>query len=168
MIFPHNQLQILPYNRVVRDLNGKTGDEFLAALSRDFSVEKSARKSPESTESFSLYMDGSWYTLNPLFKVSTHPIDGLDVKILQDRLLDPLLGIKDPRTDNRISFIGGIRGTAELEKLVDSGEYKAAFSLYPTTINQLMKVSDSDGIMPPKSTWFEPKLRSGLVLHILD
>ncbi|PKL36169.1 MAG: DUF1015 domain-containing protein [Spirochaetae bacterium HGW-Spirochaetae-1] len=168
VIFPHDQLRILAYNRAVKDLNGMENDSFLQQVMKEFTVEKSSRKVPLGTCEFSMYLDGTWSTLKPRFTVSGDPIEGLDVKILQDHLLEPVLGIGDPRTDNRISFIGGIRGTEELEKLVDSGKYKVAFSLYPTTLIQLMNVSDTDGIMPPKSTWFEPKLRSGLVVHLLD
>ena len=115
-----------------------------------------------------MYLDSEWYTLIPAFNIPDDPIESLDVQILQNMLLDPVLGIKDPRTDKRIDFIGGIRGTQELERLVDSGEYQVAFSMYPTTIEQLIAVADADKIMPPKSTWFEPKLRSGLVVHMLD
>jgi len=168
VIFPHDQLCILAYNRAVKDLNGMESDSFLQQVAKEFTVEKSNRKVPLGTCEFSMYLDGTWSMLKPRFTVSGDPIEGLDVKILQDHLLEPVLGIGDPRTDNRISFIGGIRGTDELEKLVDSGKYKVAFSLYPTTLIQLMNVSDADGIMPPKSTWFEPKLRSGLVVHLLD
>lgn len=167
VIFPHDELNILAYNRAVRDLNGMTGEKFLETLSEKFKVVEEGKKEPQKTCQFCMYFDEKWYTLEPNFEVSGDPINGLDVKILQDNLLQPLLGIEDPRTDNRISFIGGIRGTAELEKLVDSGDYKVAFSMFPTTLDQLMNVSDVDGIMPPKSTWFEPKLRSGLFVHLL-
>ncbi len=167
VIFPHDELNILAYNRAVRDLKGKSGDEFLEELSENFEIIGKGKKEPDKTCQFCMYLDNSWYTIEPKFEVSNDPIGGLDVKILQDYLLEPLLGISDPRTDNRISFIGGIRGTGELEKLVNSGEYEVAFSMYPTTLDQLMNVSDVDGIMPPKSTWFEPKLRSGLFVHLL-
>ena len=168
VIFPHDQLQILPYNRVVRDLNGMDPEEFLNRLGKDFTVEKNGLKIPARQSHFSLYLSGAWYTLVPKFSVSDDPIDGLDVKILQDSILEPLLGIGDIRMDSRIDFIGGIRGTDELERHVDSGKYSMAFSMYPTTVSQLMRVSDNGAIMPPKSTWFEPKLRSGLVVHLLD
>jgi len=167
VIFPHDQLKILAYNRVVKDLNGMNTGQFLEILKKNFSVEKTGKMNPEGIREFSMYLDGNWYTLQPQFEISKDPIESLDVRILQDNLLNPVLGIKDPRTEKRINFIGGIRGTAELEKLVDSGEYKVAFSMFPTSVEQLMDVSDSDGIMPPKSTWFEPKLRSGLFVHLL-
>ncbi len=167
VIFPHDQLNILPYNRVIRDLNDMSEKEFLEKIAVNFHLTKKDRKEPEMTRQFCMYCGGKWYSLEPKFNVSNDPIEGLDVKILQDNVFCPLFGIENPRTDNRISFIGGIRGTKELEKLVDSGEYKVAFSMFPTTIEQLMNVSDMDGIMPPKSTWFEPKLRSGLFVHTL-
>ncbi len=167
VIFPHNQLKILPYNRVIRDFNGMNQDEFIAAIEKKYTVTASGLKEPDRIHSFSFYCSKQWYTLVPKFDIPDDPIEGLDVKILQNTVLDPLLGIKDPRTDKRIDFIGGIRGTGELEKLVDSGNFIAAFSMYPTTVEQLINVSESDGIMPPKSTWFEPKLRSGMVVHLL-
>jgi uncharacterized protein (DUF1015 family) len=167
VVFPHDQLKILPYNRAVKDLNGKSPQQFMEALKEKFSVDESAIKSPENLHTVSMYIDKKWYLLKPKFPISKDPIDSLDVKILQDNLLSPILGIHNPRTDKRIDFIGGIRGTAELEKIVDSGKFAVAFSMYPTTLEQLMDVSDAGSIMPPKSTWFEPKLRSGLVLHLL-
>ena len=167
VIFPHNQLKILPYNRVIRDLNGMNQDEFIKAIEKKYMVTASGLKEPDRLHSFSFYCGKQWYTLVPKFNIPDDPIEGLDVKILQNTVLDPLLGIKDPRTDKRIDFIGGIRGTGELERLVDSGGFIAAFSLYPTTVEQLINVSESNGIMPPKSTWFEPKLRSGMVVHLL-
>ena len=167
VIFPHNQLNILSYNRAVRDLNGLKADEFLNRIAADFSIKDNGVKIPESIHNFSLYLNQKWYTLIPDFPIPTDPVESLDVKILQTKVLDPILGIKDPRKDKRIDFIGGIRGTGELEKLVDSNGYATAFSLYPTTVEQLINVSDNGCIMPPKSTWFEPKLRSGLVVHLL-
>ncbi len=167
VIFPHDQLRILPYNRVVRDLNGLSAAEFLKKLEPHFTVQESGVDTPEATHRFSMYLGGRWYTMAPRTVREEDPIASLDVKILQDLVLEPLLGISDPRTDKRIDFIGGIRGTGELVSLVDSGKYAVAFSMYPTTIEQLMRVSDSDAIMPPKSTWFEPKLRSGIVVHLL-
>lgn len=167
VIFPHDQLRILPYNRTVKDLNGLTEDAFIARLEKDFTVAKTGMKNPENTHSLCMYLSGRWHTLVPRFAIPTDPIDGLDVKIIQDRILGPVLGIKDPRTDKRVDFIGGIRGTAELEKLVNSGVCRVAFSMYPTTVEQLINVSDTGNIMPPKSTWFEPKLRDGLVTHDL-
>jgi uncharacterized protein (DUF1015 family) len=168
VIFPHDQLKILPYNRVVRDLNGLSERAFLAALEKGFSVRESGAASPDATHRFSMYLGRRWFTLVPGAVPEVDPIASLDVKILQDLVLGPVLGIADPRTDTRIDFIGGIRGTGELVSLVDSGKYAVAFSMYPTTVEQLIRVSDSGAIMPPKSTWFEPKLRSGIVVHLLD
>jgi uncharacterized protein (DUF1015 family) len=168
VIFPHDQLQILAYNKVVKDLYGLTKEAYLKKVAERFSVKKTGIKSPQALHQFSMYLDSEWYTLIPAFNIPDDPIESLDVQILQNMLLDPVLGIKDPRTDKRIDFIGGIRGTQELERLVDSGEYQVAFSMYPTTIEQLIAVADADKIMPPKSTWFEPKLRSGIVVHLLD
>jgi uncharacterized protein (DUF1015 family) len=168
VIFPHDQLQILAYNKAVKDLFGLTKESYLNKIAASFAVQKTDIKSPQSLHQFSMYLDRTWYSLTPAFAIKEDPIESLDVQILQNMLLDPVLGIKDPRTDKRIEFIGGIRGTLELERLVDSGEYQVAFSMYPTTIEQLIAVADADKIMPPKSTWFEPKLRSGLVVHLLD
>jgi len=167
VIFPHSQLKILAYNRVVRDLNGMTENQFIDALSEKFSVKKTDRSAPDAVHSICMYLKGSWYLLRPAFEPENDPINSLDVKILQDLVLGPMLGIKDPRTDKRIDFIGGLNSVAELQKRVDSGTHRVAFSMYPTTLEQLMRVSDTDGIMPPKSTWFEPKLRSGIVVHLL-
>jgi uncharacterized protein (DUF1015 family) len=167
VIFPHSQLKILAYNRIVRELNGLTEDEFIEKISEKFNVEKTNMKVPESIHSICMYVGSSWYLLTPRFDPGKDPINSLDVKIFQDQVLGPILGIKDPRTDKRIDFIGGKNSVAELQKRVDSGSYLAAFSLYPTTLEQLMSVSDTDGIMPPKSTWFEPKLQSGIVVHLL-
>ena len=168
VIFPHTQLKILAYNRVVRDLNGMSVPEFIKRLGEDFVIEKSGVKVPVKVNTFSMYLKGEWYTMTPKFEISNDPIESLDVTIIQNRVLDPLLGIKDPRRDNRIDFVGGIRGTDELEKVVSAGEFAVAFSMYPTEIEQLMDVSDIGMIMPPKSTWFEPKLRDGLLVHELD
>jgi uncharacterized protein (DUF1015 family) len=167
VIFPHNQLQILAYNKVVKDLYGLTKESYLKKIAEAFTVKMTGNKSPQALHRFSMYLDKAWYSLSPTFDITDDPIESLDVQILQKMLLDPVLGIKDPRTDKRIDFIGGIRGTQELELLVDSGEYQVAFSMFPTTIEQLIAVADADKIMPPKSTWFEPKLRSGLVVHLL-
>jgi len=164
-IFPHNELSILAYNRVVRDLNGMDSDGFLKAVMERFKCEKSGSDRPASKHNVSMYLDGEWYTLTPNFPIPDDPIESLDVKLLQDYILDPILGIQDPRTSKRIDFIGGIKGPGELKRLVDGGGFAVAFSLYPTSVMDLMKVSDSGGIMPPKSTWFEPKLRSGLIIH---
>jgi uncharacterized protein (DUF1015 family) len=169
VIFPHSELKILAYNRVVKDLNRLSIDSFMEGLkSRKFTVEQTGKKIPGSSKEFSMYLDKNWYTVKPNFEITKDPVAGLDVRILQDNILAPILGIDDPRKDKRINFVGGIRGTEELEKITDNGEYAIAFSMYPTTLEQLINVSDVDQIMPPKSTWFEPKLRSGLLLHSLD
>ena len=168
VIFPHTQLKILAYNRVVKDLNGMSATEFIKKLGEDFVLEKNGVKVPIKVNTFSMYLKGEWYTMTPKFKISDDPIESLDVTIIQKRVLDPLLGIKDPRKDKRIDFVGGIRGADELEKVVSAGEFAVAFSMYPTEIEQLMDVSDAGMIMPPKSTWFEPKLRDGLLVHELD
>ena len=167
VIFPDNQLRILPYNRVVKDLNGLSREAFLSRVRERFEVTNSANPSPQTTQSWSMYLDGDWYGLVPKTGESLPEgiVDSLDVSVLQDRLLDPVLGIKDVRTDKRIDFIGGMRGTGELERLVDQGKAAVAFSLHPTTLNDLLNVSDAGEIMPPKSTWFEPKLRDGLLIH---
>ena len=169
VIFPKSQMKIMAYNRVVEDLNGLSSEEFLDRISSVFSVETDASPSPEGNLHYSMYFDGRWYGLAP--KPGSFPADdpvkSLDASILQENLLSPVLGIDDPRTSDRINFIGGIRGTEELQRLVDSGKYAVAFSLYPVSIDQLISVADSGNVMPPKSTWFEPKLRSGLVVHVL-
>jgi uncharacterized protein (DUF1015 family) len=167
VIFPDDQLQILPYNRAVRDLNGLSSGEFVNSLRKEFEVAENGSPEPASRGEWSMYLDGRWYTLRLPAGASPPQgiVDSLDVSILQDRLLDPILGIKDVRTDKRIEFVGGMRGSKELERLVDEGKAAAAFSLYPTTIDDLLKVSDAGEIMPPKSTWFEPKLRDGLLIH---
>lgn len=167
VIFPDKQLQILPYNRIVRDLNGLSPAEFLASVREVFTVTENATPSPKERGQWSMYLDGRWYGL-ALPNGASRPegvVESLDVSILQDRVLDSILGIKDVRTDKRIDFVGGIRGTEELEKLVAEGKAAVAFSLYPTTIDDLLRVSDAGQIMPPKSTWFEPKLRDGLLIH---
>jgi len=167
VIFPDNQLQILPYNRIVRDLNGMSRSEFLARLRESFELTESASPSPKQRGEWSMYLDAQWYGL-ALPNDAARPeglVDSLDVSILQTRLLDPILDVKNVRTDKRIDFVGGIRGTEELEKLVNEGKAAVSFSLYPTTIDDLLRVSDADEIMPPKSTWFEPKLRYGLLIH---
>ncbi len=167
VIFPHSQLKILPYNRVVSDLNGLEKDEFIRIISNEFIIESTTESVPGSIHSFCMYLDSSWYMLRPRFTPDTDPIDNLDVKLLQDHILCPVLGIKDPRNDTRIDFIGGSASIKKMQEFVDSGRFKVAFSLFPTTIEQLMRVSNADKIMPPKSTWFEPKLRSGIVVHLL-
>ncbi len=171
VIFPHNQLTIMDYNRLVRDLNGMTTEEFLAKISDTFTVaEGFTKKAPENLHEFGMYLDKKWYRLSAKEGSydETDVVGALDVSILQDNLLAPVLGIGDVRADERISFVGGILGMEKLEEMVDSGEFAVAFSLYPTTMEQLMTVSDAGKIMPPKSTWFEPKLRSGLFVHLLD
>lgn len=163
--FPAGQLKILPYNRVVKDLAGKTQDEFLQALAKVCKVSKSGQKAPEGSKKVSMYLGGQWYSLEFENTDGLDAVSSLDVALLQDRVLAPLLNIGDPRTDERIDFVGGIKGTDELEKLVDNGGFAVAFSMYPTTVDQLMAIADAGQIMPPKSTWFEPKLRSGLFVH---
>jgi uncharacterized protein (DUF1015 family) len=166
VIFPHERLQIFDYNRVVRDLGGLSAEAFLERLRERFEVAPGTEKKPDAPHRFGLYLDRRWYRLSA--KPGTFddtPLGVLDVTILQDHLFGPVLGIADQRRDPRIHFVGGIRGMDELERLVNSGEFRAAFALYPTTLDQLFAVCDAGGIMPPKTTWFEPKLRSGLVLH---
>jgi uncharacterized protein (DUF1015 family) len=167
VLFPSHQLTILPYNRLVRDLGGKTPAEVLQALRRVGRVSPAGDPRPSGPGTFCVYLAGAWHEVRLDEKSidCQDPIGSLDVSLLQDRVLGPILGIGDPRTDARIDFVGGIRGTAELERRVNSGEMAIAFSLYPTTVEQLMAVSDAGVIMPPKSTWFEPKLRSGLFVH---
>ncbi|HOH70696.1 MAG: hypothetical protein BWX65_00646 [Bacteroidetes bacterium ADurb.Bin057] len=170
--FPDNQLNIIDYNRVVKDLNGLTIAEFLEKLTKNFTVELKGEEiyKPVALHNFSLYIDGLWYSLTA--KQGTYddnsPIGVLDVTIASNLILDELLGIKDLRTDKRIDFVGGIRGLGELKRRVDSGEMKMALALYPVSMKQLIDIADSGNIMPPKTTWFEPKLRSGLVIHKLD
>ena len=170
--FPANQLTIIDYNRVVKDLNGLTPAQFLEALKIHFDVEEKGTQEyrPSALHNFSLYMDGKWYSLTA--KPGTYndhdPIGVLDVTISSNLILDEILGIKDLRSDKRIDFVGGIRGLGELKKRVDSGEMKMALALYPVSMKQLMDIADTGNIMPPKTTWFEPKLRSGLVIHKLD
>ena len=173
VLFPAEQLKILPYNRVVLDLNGLDKEDFLNAVSEKFEVKLTNDKEPKTRNSFCMYLDKQWYHLKPRDSVyaslSLEKSVGekLDVSILQNFLLNPVLGIEDPRTDIRIDFIGGIRGTKELEKLVNSGKAAVAFSLYPVGLDDLMNISDAGEVMPPKSTWFEPKLRDGLLTHLI-
>lgn len=171
VIFPDDQLQILPYNRVVSDLNGMTAGDFLATVKENFEVTENGVPVPEQRGRWSMYLDHRWYSLKltPAAAATAGEdiVSSLDVSVLQDRLLAPVLGIQDIRTDKRIDFVGGRRGTAELERLVDDGKAAVAFSLYPTTVEDLLKVSDAGEIMPPKSTWFEPKLRDGLLIHAI-
>ncbi|MBZ4190239.1 DUF1015 domain-containing protein [Niabella beijingensis] len=169
VIFPAAELAILDYNRVIKDLNGHTTENFIAALHEDFEVTASETAvKPGRLHEFGMYLDGKWYLLRSRPGTFTEdPIGILDVSILAENVLDKLLGIKDQRTDKRIDFVGGIRGIQELEKRVNSGEMNVAFSLYPVTIQQLFDIADSGEVMPPKSTWFEPKLRDGLLTHLL-
>jgi len=169
VLFPADQLRILPYNRVVRDLNGRTPPDVLGCLGQLGTLTATSEATPDRAGVFCVYLDGGWYRLEltPAGGDRSDPIASLDVSLLQDRVLSPILGIGDPRTDKRIDFVGGIRGAAELKRRVDSGEMAIAFSLVPTTLDQLMAVSDAGQVMPPKSTWFEPKLRSGLFVHQL-
>lgn len=172
VIFPDNELNIMDYNRVISDLNGLTVVEFIEKLSEKFLVERSTTINgykPDEIHSFGMYIDKIWYKvrLKDEFLNDYDKVASLDVSILQEYILKPILGIDDPRTDKRIDFIGGIRGINELVRRVDSGEMKIAFAMYPTSINELMAIADLDKIMPPKSTWFEPKLRSGLFIHSL-
>lgn len=172
VLFPDNQLKIIDYNRVVKDLNGLTAEELLAKLKKDFIVEAKGTEiyKPSALHNFSMYIGGTWYSLTA--REGTYndddPIGVLDVTILSNLVLDKLLGIKDLRTDKRIDFVGGIRGLGELKRRVDSGEMKVAFALYPVSMKQLIDIADTGNIMPPKTTWFEPKLRSGLVIHSLE
>lgn len=169
VLFPAEQLHIMPYNRVTFDLNGLSDEEFFDKVKQNYTVEQTNSPEPPSKKSFCLYFKKRWYLLKPNANVkqSAGVGDNLDVSILQNYLLHPVLGIDDPRTSKRVDFIGGIRGTAELVKLVDSGKAAAAFSLYPVGLDDLMKISDAGEIMPPKSTWFEPKLRDGLLVHLI-
>lgn len=170
--FPDNQLTVIDYNRVIRDLNGLTDEQFLARLAEDFDVRDMGTEiyKPQQLHNFSLYLAGRWYSLTakPGRYNDQDPIGRLDVKVSSDLILDKILGIKDLRKDKRIDFVGGIRGLGELKRRVDSGEMKVALALYPVTMQQIIDIADSGNIMPPKATWFEPKLRSGLIIHKLD
>lgn len=167
--FPHDQMQILPYNRVLKDLHGLSPERFLSRLESVFTVESGSQARPAGKHQVSLHLQGRWISLRFRPEHTQHPdaIERLDVTLLQKLVLAPILGIDDPRTSKRIQFVGGIRGTAELEKLVDSGEHACAFSLFPTRIEDLMAIADAGGIMPPKSTWFEPKLRDAMFCQML-
>jgi len=170
--FPDNQLTIIDYNRLVKDLNGLSTIQFIEKLKTVFDIEEKGTTiyKPNKLHNFGMYIDGKWYSMTAKSGTfnDTDPIGVLDVTILSKLILDNLLGIKDLRTDKRIDFVGGIRGLGELKKRVDSGEMKAAFALYPVSMRQLINIADTNNIMPPKTTWFEPKLRSGLVVHSLD
>ena len=170
VLFPADELFILDYNRVVKDLNGRSEQEFLEKISENFNVSPAPASPchPPRRHTFGMYLGGKWYLLEAKDHILSHdPVDGLDVSILQDSLLAPVLAIGDPRTDKRIDFVGGIRGLGELERRVDSGEMQVAFSMFSTAMDELMAVADAGRTMPPKSTWFEPKLRSGLFIHDL-
>lgn len=176
VLFPHDQMQILDYNRIIQDLGSYSATEFVDALGANFDVEEADNHSaakPRAAREFALYLDKQWYRLRANSALAAKiddkdPVQSLDVSIMQQAILTPLLDIKDQRTDKRIDFVGGIRGLGELEKRVDSGEWQAAIALYPTSIESLMDIADANEVMPPKSTWFEPKLKSGLVTHVLD
>ena len=172
VIFPDNQLKIIDYNRVLKDLNGLTKEEVIEKLGKNFDVQEMGTEiyQPSGLHNFSMYIDGKWYsfTAKPGTYNDNDPIGVLDVTILSNLVLDEIFGIKDLRTDKRIDFVGGIRGLGELKRRVDSGEMKIAFALYPVSMKQLIDIADTGNIMPPKTTWFEPKLRSGLVIHALD
>lgn len=171
VFFPHTQLKVMDYNRAVKDLNGLTPEKFIEKIGSDFTVTKNFKdRSPRQLHDFGMYLGSEWYkiTIKEGVYNANDPVASLDAAILQDHLLYPVLGIKDPRVDERIKFIGGIRGMDELEKLVNKEGFAVAFSLYPTTMEQIINVADAGAIMPPKSTWFEPKLRSGIFTHKLD
>jgi uncharacterized protein (DUF1015 family) len=169
VVFPHDQLKIMDYNRVVKDLNGLDKDQFIARVQEKFNVGPNVEKRPNGLHSFGMYLGGQWHTLTakPGAWDSNDHVKSLDVSILQDNLLQPILGIQDPRTDTRIDFVGGIRGLEELEKRVNEGS-AVAFAMFPTSLTELMAVADAGQIMPPKSTWFEPKLRSGLLVRVYE
>jgi len=171
VLFPASELFIMDYNRLVKDLYGNTTEEFFTKLSQNFTIEKvNMKHSPSKKGEYGLYIENQWYKINVnnSFIEIDDPVESLDVAILQKLVLNDILGIADPRTDDRIDFVGGIRGLAELERRVDSGEMKLAISMFPTSIEELMNIADAGEVMPPKSTWFEPKLRDGLFVHFLD
>jgi len=169
VILPDDQVQILPYNRVLKDLSGLTDQRLLEKLDAVFIIQPRGKPSPARKHELGLYFRGQWHSLTfrPRYAATKDPIEKLDVTLLQKYVLDPIFGIDDPRTSKRINFIGGIRGTGELERAVNSGDYACAFSMFPTSIEDLMTIADAGGIMPPKSTWFEPKLRDGMFCHII-
>jgi uncharacterized protein (DUF1015 family) len=169
VLFPANQLKILPYNRVVKDLGERTPAEFIESLSSSFEVNPATSPTPSRKGEISMYLNGRWRSLrlSHAITAAVDPISSLDVSRLHERVLDQLLGIKDVRTDKRVDFVGGIRGTSELEQMVNDGRFAVAFSMYPVTVDELMAIADANEIMPPKSTWFEPKLRDGLLSHLL-
>ncbi len=169
VIFPHNQMQILPYNRVLKDLIGLSSEQLRQKLDSLFVLHPNGAAQPARKHELGLFLNGQWHTLKfrAELTATTDPIEKLDVTLLQRHVLEPIFGITDPRTSKRINFVGGIRGTAELEKLVNSGDYACAFSMFPTSIEDLMTIADAGGIMPPKSTWFEPKLRDAMFCHMI-
>ena len=169
VVFPHREMQILPYNRVLKDLNGLNPAELLERLGTVFCESPASGAAPTRKHQVCLYLQGAWHTLEfrPAVASAGNAFDQLDVSLLQTHVLQPIFGIDDPRTSKRINFVGGIRGTEELEKLVNAGEYACAFSMFPTSIEDLMQIADANGVMPPKSTWFEPKLRDAMFCHLL-
>jgi uncharacterized protein (DUF1015 family) len=169
VIFPHNQMQILPYNRVLKDLNGHSIPQLIDQLETVFETIRTGDAKPKAKHHLGFFIEGKWHRLQfkSEFNFIADPIERLDVTLLQKHVLGPIFGIDDPRTSKRINFVGGIRGTGELEKLVKSGEYACAFSMFPTSIEDLMDIADAGGIMPPKSTWFEPKLRDAMFCHLI-
>ncbi len=172
VLFPDAQLRILDYNRVLKNLNGHSREELFAALDENFTVEKAGKipYKPAKKGEFSMYLDGEWHklTAKPEKRMKDDPVKSLDISYLQENLLSPFFGIENPRTSENIDFVGGIRGLEELKRVVDSGKYQAAFAVYPPSIQELMRIADAGEVMPPKSTWFEPKLRSGLLIHSLS
>ncbi len=169
VIFPHHQVQIFPYNRVLKDLNGLSAEQLLEKLDSVFMIKRGGVGQPSRPHELGLYLSGTWHTLHfrPTFAATTDPMEKLDVTLLQKHVLAPLLGIDDPRASQRINFVGGIHGAAGLEKRVNSGQYACAFSMFPTRVEDLMAIADAGGIMPPKSTWFEPKLRDAMFCHLI-
>lgn len=169
VIFPHNQMQILAYNRALKNLNGRTPDELLTRLGEIFDITSDGSPTPAAKHNLGFYLAGKWYALRVKagLTATNDPFESLDVSLLQKHVLEPLFGIEDPRTSDAIAFIGGIRGTGELERIVNNGDFACAFSMYPTSIEDLMAIADNDGVMPPKSTWFEPKLRDAMFCHML-
>jgi len=169
VIFPHNQVRILPYHRVLKDLNGLTSAQLLRKLESVFVVTPGGPPQPGMVHEMGFFFQGTWRTLRfrPEISAATQAVEGLDVSLLQKHVLAPIFGVDDPRTSKRIHFVGGIRGTAELEKLVNTNEFACAFALFPTRVEDLMAIADSGGVMPPKSTWFEPKLRDAMFCHML-
>jgi uncharacterized protein (DUF1015 family) len=167
VLFPASQMKILAYNRLIKDLNGLTPAAFLEMVRSRFTVTLATSPTPAAPGSICMFLGNIWYELRWSLPANTSLESQLDVSVLQERLLAPVLGIDDPRTSKRIEFVGGIRGTSELETRISGGDYAVAFSMHPTTVEQLMDIADTGGIMPPKSTWFEPKLRDGLFVHVL-